>query len=206
MKTLSLAFALIFSISSSFAQEAKTQRSCKDQLIQSKTKVAQAFDKVGGASFLGIAGASAFSVLLFESMGGFIITIPAFAVGTTVLGVQLQNRKNAIAIFEGAASGGNEKTEKLWRKANRLAPDIFGKYSYQDFLNEIHEADLSGKACITDIRPSKKKLITLVGAELEQGETSETESEAISNEELNQKENVLSQETEEARSSNAISQ
>jgi hypothetical protein len=205
MKTLSLAFAVIFSISSSFAQTTKTQRSCKDQLIQSKTKVANAFDKVGSGSFLGVAGAMAFSLMMFESMGDFFITLPVAVVGTTVLGIQVQNRKTAIAIFEGAANGGNEKTDKLWRKANRIAPETFGKYSYQDFLNEIHEADVSGKACKTDIRPSKRKLIKLIGSELEQGETSETEDEAISDEVLDTKE-VVSGEIGEAHSNQASAQ
>jgi hypothetical protein len=71
-----------------------------------------------------------------------------------------KHRENIALIFEGAAiPGGNVRTKKLWKLANKKNRNAFKDITYEQFLNAIHKADLSGEACQFEDIPERRDLI-----------------------------------------------
>lgn len=125
--------------------------------------------------------------------GGFVLMGLAFA-GVITYVLAPFHKKQVLKIFNGAANGGNDLTEKLWKKANRKAPEIFGKTTYAEFLKKIHDGDVSGEACKSMPVPNKKEIIKVVKLDMEDdGDIVNNEDNLKVNE--NNKNNILKRET-----------
>lgn len=147
--------------------------SCQDQIRKKLDKLPAALTKATattagsfGAGF-GLAYMAMWSPVV---AGGSFVAVYATGLtllfgapiaGGSILAVR-KHRKNMLEIFEGAASGGNKKTEKMWRLALKKDINAFKGMTYEQFLQGIREADSSGKACETETIPERKDVINVV--------------------------------------------
>lgn len=148
------------------------QKSCQDQIKEKlkklpnagKTILTSAGSYAAGYTIAGFAmtsplvGGAAF-VALYST--GLTLAFAAPAAGVGILAVR-KHRKNILEVFEGAASGGNKKTEKLWKLAIKKNLNAFKGITYEQFLSEIHKSDISGKACETESVPERKDILNVV--------------------------------------------
>ena len=169
-KTHSIIIGAII-LANSFSTLAQTSpkqeiKSCSEQLIMSKAKTEQGINVTSAGGFLASVGGGFLAASLGTGPALPITIFGGAVVGTTVLAIKFTEKKHALEIFEGAANGGNSRTEKLWRKANKKHPETFKKITYAEFLASIHKADLNGEACRVDNSPSKKAFIKIVEVDI----------------------------------------
>lgn len=171
MKNLSifLALTLILEVTPVHAQvlekiETPVQpKTCSEQIQEKLDKLPSAAKSVvGGAVGYGVGYAIGFfSLTAGVWLGGAALATGAPIAGLTILAVR-KHRKNILKIFQGAATGGNKKTAKLWRLALKKNSNAFEGVTYEQFLANIHESDLSGKACETESVPERKEIVNVV--------------------------------------------
>lgn len=121
----------------------------------------------------GLASAVSIGPAAIVAAAGVPVLIPIVIVGgigavAISLKVTESRRKNMLRLFDGAASGGNKQTLKLWDRAQKKDPDVFSKITYQDFLASIHKSDVSREACKEKSFSSKKEMIKVVKLELDE--------------------------------------
>lgn len=67
-----------------------------------------------------------------------------------------------LAIYDGAASTGNNATQELWIMVNKKHKEAFKDMSYKEFLKSIDEANTSGDACVLKKAPNKEDVLEIV--------------------------------------------
>lgn len=138
-------------------------KTCQEKIQEKLDKLPSTTKTVlGGAVGYGAGYAIGFfSLSAGVWLGGAALATGASTAGLTILAVR-KHRKNILKIFEGAAKGGNRKTEKLWKLALKKNLDAFKGVTYEQFLAAIHESDISGKACEIETIPERKEIVNVV--------------------------------------------
>lgn len=165
----SLFLAIIFTISSPsllYGQVAKV-KSCSEQIVEFQMRSKNGHK---GEAAIGFAKSTVnlvvFQLLPASGVQGILLSLGIqLGMGIVETGTKLalaKHRQNILEIFQGAANGGNKRTEKLWKIANRRNRKAFSDISYNQFLNAIHNGDLSGSACEFKVIPKRKDLIHVI--------------------------------------------
>ena len=185
MKFLSLllAFTIILQVMPVYAQVHELEhvvspvveiKSCQEQLreklkklplnIAGKTLAAGSATTYGLGAFIWYSSVSVGFNVAYAAQ--FVIWNPLIFAGTAATGITImairKHRKNILEILEGSGTGGNKKTEKLWKMAKKKSPKAFQGLTYEKFLADIHASDVSGKACETEVVPERKDLLNVV--------------------------------------------
>lgn len=136
------------------------QATCSSQLREVVDERGENAKEIGGA----VGGFSFFLVLASYPTGGVsLLGIPVAGATVGALLYKRNHAKAALETFEEAYNGrGGPRTTKIWNKFNRKHPDLAAQMDYQKFLTAIHEADLNGDACRTELVLEKRDFVELV--------------------------------------------